>query len=130
MEKLELFSVEPELSKCFHIQRDLVTQVSGIDCSEVVENFLAKYKGSALLLLSQNYEKGEMFEMHNSNNDMFRFNYHYAFISEDGVIYDAFLGIISKNLYEYLNTTQPHPITLNSLIVKEIKDSKTLESFI
>lgn len=74
---------------------------SGIDCSEIAENFIRSFGGKALLILSKDYKQNKFFKIHNAYGDSYDFLYHYAYIANDGTIWDPMLDFEGVNRMTY-----------------------------
>ena len=74
---------------------------SGLDCSEMVEDFHSKFGGRAVLLLSKDWNKGKKSKFVSIDGEEKEFHYHYAW-EKDGLIYDPMLGYEGVNYENYL----------------------------
>lgn len=79
---------------------------NGIDCSEIAENFIREFGGKALLILSKGYKNYKTFTIHDVCGDSYEFMYHYAYIDNNGLIWDPMLGFDGVNRLTYDSLTR------------------------
>lgn len=114
-----------DLEKFYYRQREICLKTPGIDCSEIVENYLDSFKGYALLFLSTRYKTGKGFKVTDSDGEVIDYNYHYAFVQNDKV-YDSVLGFCNVRTGEYLNSIKlDGPYTIEKVV-----GEKYLKSYI
>lgn len=102
-----------------------------VDCSELTEDFLNEFDGTALLILHKNYSRWKEFKVTDSNEDEREYVYHYAFISSDRKVYDVMLGYKGLSLDDYLEKIKVKELNEPSdFTIEEIKNTKMLKSYI
>lgn len=103
----------------------------GKDCSEIVEDYLEEFGGSALLILHNNHRFYDVIKFNNFTGSVEEYVYHYAFISNVGEIYDSMLGLVAPNLEEYLQMIKLKELNDSSTYtIEEIRNTKQLKSYI
>lgn len=127
MEKLGVFS-QPNSVIDFTWNKNLDIVDSGIDCSEVTEDFIANLGGRALLILSKEYNRYKMFEVTKSDGSTEEYLYHYAWLDNNKRVYDVFLGYKGIPYKEYLAKIGYNKIKED--VIVETINSKVLKAYI
>lgn len=117
--------MDEKLQELYNKQREIYLTTPGIDCSELVENYLAEVEGTALLLLHPDWKYGSTFAVVNAFGDVEEYVYHYAYISDDDKVYDSMLGYSNVDIEDYLELTK-----VEGKILKTIVATKQLYAYI
>lgn len=107
-----------EISEFYDSKRSLCRKVN-IDCSEIVEDFINQFGGSALLMLSKEYSINKMVNFIDSSGNSHEYLYHYAWLKNEKV-YDPMLDYfnVEKEYYLY----KVIECKLSEISVKECSD--------
>ena len=99
-------------NEIFDMCKDLYSRRdSGLDCSEMVEDLMDKFQGSALLILSPNYKSLTPINFVDCNDNVIPYVYHYAYLSEEGKIFDPMLGYFNIGYSSYVDRVLEHSST-------------------
>ena len=98
----------------------------GLDCSEIVEDFIQKFGGSAILILSNEWKSHKAIVFKDSNGNELEFLYHYAWLNPKNYkVYDAMLNYYGFSREDYLSEVISDK---DSCLIQEVK-SQTLKCY-